>query len=96
MAMPLEDHNRFVRTQDAYRENDPPVEVNQFWVARNAEGEILRKVRILARHPDTIDDKRVWITRDEPVGKLGTDHYMRDCPEFNLRYVFELEQQDAS
>lgn len=87
-----EETQRFARTQKAYRENDPPVEVNQVWSAPNEEGVKLRRVRVLAIHPDSDNDgKRLWITQDVPGGKFKMDNRLLVCPEFNLRYVFELE-----
>lgn len=88
------DTRRFTRTQDAYRENDPPVEVNQIWSAPGNDGEIFRRVRILAPYPDP--DKnggRLWITQDAPSKflKNRTERPLNISPEFNLRYVFTLE-----
>jgi len=84
-----EDSLRFRRTQDAVRNNDPPIEINQRWIAY-VDGEVFRRIRILAKHPDGD-----WITCDEPA-KMKRFNYgpydMQSCPEFNLRYVFELEK----
>ena len=79
---------RFIETQRMVRENDPPIEVNQRWIAY-VDGEVYRRLRILAKHPD----EDYWITIDEPakMKRYGTPQ-MNLCPEFNLRYVFQLEQ----
>ena len=76
-----------------YHSNDPPVEVNQEWVVFSDKDEVLRRIRILALHPDLLDGKRAWIYQDRPAkmvkltaGELGV------CPEINLRVVFELDQ----
>ncbi len=82
--------HRLARQQYDY--NDPPVEVNQIWNALNDEGKVLRKVRILAPYPDPdrLDGGRSWIVEDlrGTMSRKG----MTVCPEFNLRYVFELEK----
>ncbi len=85
--------SKFKETQEAYRNNDPPIEVNQIWSAPNEEGECLRRIRIMAIHPDTNMGKRLWITQDVPGGTMKQDYYtLHTSPEFNLRYVFELEK----
>ena len=80
-----------ISLKEAHRrvqENDPPIEINQRWICRNAEGEVLRRLRILAKHPDG-----GWIYTDEPAKMIRlTAGEIRCAPEFNLRYVFELEQ----
>jgi len=88
----MEDSRRFTRTQDAYHKNDPPVEVDQVWSAPDAEGNCLRRIRIMAIHPDTDMGKRLWITQDVPGGTMKQDYYtLHTTPEFNLRFVFDLE-----
>lgn len=85
--------DRFTETQRAYRENDPPVGVNQRWIAYDSEGDVFRRIRILAPYPDLdTNGGRLWITMDERA-KMKRDSYLdlSICPEFNLRYVFELE-----
>ena len=80
-------------TVQAYKKNDPPVEVNQIWIGLNEDRtKILRKIRILAVFPDGIDNRRAWIYMEQPGGMFRTDNgRLGICPEFNLRYVFELE-----
>lgn len=81
-------------TQDEYNRNDPPVKANQRWICFDREGEVYRRLRILAMHPDPdFDGKRQWIYVDE-AAKMRIRHLgeLRVCPEFNLRYVFQLEQ----
>lgn len=79
---------KFSDTQRAVRENNPPIEINQRWVSR-IDGKVFRRLRILAKHPDG-----GWIVCDEPA-KMKRMFYgeLVRCPEFNLRYVFELEQK---
>lgn len=91
----MSDEPRFVRAQKGYRENDPPVKVNQRWVCMNAEGEVFRRIRILAAHPDLdTNGGRLWITQDEPAKMKRTSYLdLHISPEFNLRYVFELEER---
>jgi hypothetical protein len=78
------------KTYDEVRQqvsdNDPPVEVNQYWVALDNDGNVIRRIRILAPHPDG-----GWIFKDESMIRLDLGR-MSITPEFNLRYVFELEQ----
>jgi hypothetical protein len=70
--------------------NDPPIEINQIWIVKNEEGKILRKLRILAEYP--YDREKTWIYEELPskMNRMGIRR-MGTCPEFNLRYVFELE-----
>lgn len=86
--------NRLADAKSAYIENDPPIEVNQRWVCFNQEGEVFRRIRIMASHPDgdSQTGERMWIYVDEPA-KMRRVNYgeLRSCPEFNLRYVFTLE-----
>jgi hypothetical protein len=81
----------------AYQANDPPVEVDQRWEAFTADGEVTRRLRILALHPDPDNDgRRRWIYAEEParmkveVGRLGI------CPEINLRIVFSPATEGAT
>ena len=95
----MEDDHRLAETREAYLANDPPIEVNQRWVCFRESGEVFRRLRILAPHPDPdqTDGTRRWIYHDEPAGMKMVDHYvLRDLPEFNLRYVFRLEESDGS
>lgn len=87
-------NNRFEETQRAYRENDPPVEVNQIWVAKDKDGSHLRRLRIMALHPDLDSGGgRMWFYEEQPAKmcpRLYSDRSGR-TPEFNLRYVFKWE-----
>jgi hypothetical protein len=76
-----------------YDENDPPVEIGQLWFVENHNGDLLREIRILALHPDPAmgSGERKWIYENtrgtmvrRSIGQIGV------CPEFNLRYVYEL------
>ena len=82
----MSDAKRFTQTQDAVKNNDPPIEINQRWIALDSNGKVYRRLRILAKHPD----KDFWIVEDEPA-QMKLDTYLRVCPEFNLRYIFHLE-----
>jgi len=73
-----------------YYSNDPPVEVNQEWIVFNDKDQILRRIRILALHPDLLDGKRAWIYQDRPAKMVTLQ--LGICPEINLRVVFELDQ----
>lgn len=88
------------RVREDYKNNDPPVEPGQFWVAYMTNGDIGRKIRILAPYPDfgKINNlpgadlrRRSWLFEEHSgkmlhmdLGRIGV------CPEFNLRYVFKL------
>lgn len=78
----------YQQAQYGCRENRPAIEVNQRWVGYNKEGQVFRRVRILAKHPDG-----GWIIKDEPA-IIKRDNYalLTVCPEFNLRLVFEIER----
>lgn len=88
-----EHESKYEAARSAVRANNPPIEVNQRWVAFNARGEVFRKLRILAPHPDggwiTIDEPSI-MTRQRPL----FDYRIGCTPEFNLRYVFQLEVSD--
>lgn len=88
--------DRYNATKRAIRENDPPIEINQRWVAYDHNGAELRVVRILAPYPyeeDEADEHKYWIVKEEP-SKLyrSTSLDIKICQEFNLRYVFQLRQ----
>lgn len=85
--------SRYVHATETYRSNDPPVEVNQRWIAY-VNGEVYRRLRILALHPDPEPNgTRRWIYVDEPAAMKRLDYGdIRVCSEFNLRFVFDLEQ----
>jgi hypothetical protein len=78
---------------EAYKQNDPPVEVDQVWSIYNDERELLRRIRIVAPDPDGCEGKRAWFYRDMPGGKMNRLDLSRigSCPEINLRYVFRWE-----
>lgn len=81
--------SKMVLAQQAVKNNDPPIEVNQRWVCYNKAGEVFRRVRILAPHPDG-----GWLFVDEAsiLQKRRLERYIGVFPEFNLRYVMELEK----
>lgn len=79
-------HLSHMETLGAIRENSPPIESNQRWVVRDKDGTILRKLRILAAHPDG-----GWIYIDEPSKLIRRDFEMLVTPEYNLRRIFKLE-----
>lgn len=88
------DSRKFSRTQDAVRNNDPPIEIDQIWSAPDSTGEIFRRIRILALYPDyNKNGGRLWITQDVPSKFLKNtmERPLNISPEFNLRYVFTLE-----
>lgn len=79
--------------------NDPPIEVNQIWRTPESLKQTvpLRRVRILAEYVphEEIGPNyagRHWIIQEMPGGvmRLAIGE-LRVIPEFNLRYVFELE-----
>ena len=69
------------------------IEIGQIWVAHRENGRVLRRIRILAKYPPP-DANSYWIYEtvttyqklDLVIGELGK------IPEYNLRYVFTLEQ----
>jgi len=76
-------------TKRQIAEQDPPIEVDQYWVAKNADGEVIRKIRVLAKHPDGENN---WIYTDLPSRLIKHDlGRMGIFPEYNLRRIFELE-----
>lgn len=77
------------------KDNYPPIEINQRWICLNSHGEVFRRLRILALHPDTYKGMRQWIYCDEPA-KFKMSYYgeLKVCREFNLRYVFHLEESN--
>lgn len=75
--------------------NDPPIRVNQRWIALDSKGMVARRLRILASYPDEDQrsaTKRRWIVQDEPAG-MRLSNELRVTEELNLRYVFSLEKQ---
>lgn len=75
--------------------NDPPIEIGEVWVAKNTDGAVLRRLRILALYPSNME--KTWIYEELP-SKMNRTGFRRieTCPEFNLRYVFEREGKHAS
>lgn len=69
------------------RSKKPEIEPNQSWVGL-ANGRVLRRLRILAPHPDG-----GWIYEEQAVDGKMLERRISVCPEFNLRYVFELEEK---
>lgn len=82
------------------KENDPPIRPNQIWEAR-ANRRVIRRIRILARHPDPTpfaEKGRAWLfqeitgavfggTMRVEIGRISV------TPEFNLRYVLRLTKE---
>lgn len=83
------DHIDTAKRMKRAKSKNPRIEVNQRWIAYGKDGEISRRIRILAEHPDG-----GWIYMDEPSKMIKATAYelrwFRE--EFNLRYVFELER----
>lgn len=75
--------------------NKPAVEPNQVWSIKK-DGVALRRLRIMALHPDTDNDGgRKWIVAELP-GKMRPHVWpdsLNTIPEFNLRYVFRVERK---
>lgn len=79
--------------------NDPPIVPGQLWIAKDEAGKVTRRILILAQYPLDIGmrkinsyEGRLWLYEEcaggiykTEIGRIGT------CPEFNLRYVFQLE-----
>lgn len=89
-------NNTLAAVQKQMKENDPPIEVGQFWVAVNSTtGVVNRRIRILGRYltdnKSILKESNMWIYQEHPgsmrteTGRIGV------CPEFNLRYIFRLE-----
>ena len=72
-------------TLAAIEANDPPIEVNQYWIIK-ANDKLYRRLRILAPHPDGgfLFEEQKSDTYRFP-GTIGR------CPEYNLRRIFTLE-----
>jgi hypothetical protein len=83
-------------TQRQINENDPPIEVGQYWSIKS-KGKILRRLRIVAEHPfpPFKEPGRAFIYEEHPseMRRLGIME-LGICPELNLRYVFDLERTD--
>lgn len=76
------------------KENRPAIAPNQVWIAKKVNGVVLRRIRILAKHPDmdTLTNYPMWIYQELPARMYPRGGHLGTCPEFNLRYVFELER----
>ena len=61
------------------------IEIDQYWVARAENGRVMRRIRILAKYPPP-DTNSYWIYEEASRREIGK------IPEYNLRYVFTLEQ----
>lgn len=93
----IETDSRHQQARNAYNSNTPLIEPGQYWSARSVNNEVLRRIRIIAEYPAEYGfcdyAGRAWIFEDHAaklktrVGQLGV------TPEFNLRYVFELERE---
>lgn len=75
--------------QEQMKNNNPPIEVNQEWAAFSENGNVNRKVRILAKHPD----EDYWIVEDLQSKLIPNPSGMTKIPEFNLRYVMQLYRE---
>lgn len=64
------------------------VKPDQQWIARNENGEEIRRLRVLAAHPDG-----GWIVVDMPskMARRMSSWQMVRCPELNLKIVFDLD-----
>jgi hypothetical protein len=65
-------------------ESDTQIEPGQVWAVYGESGKLLRRIRILAKHP--FNDCWIYERIGAYHGELGR------IPEFNLRYVFRLER----
>lgn len=72
-------------TLQAIESQTPPIEVNSEWIITNADGSTLRRIRILAPHPDG-----GYLFVDKPSAMVRTDFAISICPEYNLRRMFRL------
>ena len=81
----------------AIQMNYPSIHPNQVWSVKNKNGGILRRIRILALHPDRTESEndRQWIFQELASQMvrtgIGEISYIQ---EFNLRYVYELEDDE--
>lgn len=84
------------------RATDPDlqIKVGQVWhVLDNDDKTVcLRRIRILAPYPDNTGSnphEDTWIYEELPGGRMRmTIGELRRTPEFNLKYVFEVENED--
>lgn len=90
----VSESSKFDEAREAMRTNNPPVKPMQVWSA-HANGKIIRRIRIMAKHPRYALEN-YWIYEELAGGILRTEiGRLGICPEFNLRYVFELEGHNA-
>jgi len=68
-----------------------PIEVGMIFVANTDRYKPFRKIRILAPHPDG-----GWLYEDLPSKCRPRPFGFGRCPDFNLRYVFEPENNNAN
>jgi hypothetical protein len=84
---------RYGEALASYKKNNPPIKPGQYWCAYGKDGEVLRRVLILAPVPafsSFSKTERSWIYEERP-NKMMKEIRLSTCPEFNLRYVFKLE-----
>lgn len=85
---------------EEYRTNDPPIEPGQIWVSIADDGRVLRRILILAQYPPfgmKKENKRVWIYEEQRGGAYYLEvGQLRVIPEFNLRYVSQLEEAEST
>lgn len=75
--------------------NEPKLSIGDYWVAKDTDGEVLRRVRIVGRYPFDNDHYYILIEEQPAKMKTGRDFEIGKCPEFNLRYVFSPEEVTA-
>lgn len=63
-----------------------PVEINMVFAAPDNDGKPLRRIRILAEHPDG-----GWIHEELPSKMIRWAGEIRRIPNYNLRRVFRPE-----
>jgi hypothetical protein len=76
------------------KHNSPPMQVGQVWVARDKNGEAIRRIRILGKYPPKNKDEekeQYWIYEDIPGGRMKLGYHIGLTPELNLRIVFRPE-----
>jgi hypothetical protein len=72
------------------------IKPGQYWVAKGENGKIIRRIKILAKYPPP-DVNSYWVIEEVEGGRmrLGIGE-VRKIPEYNLRYVFELEKESGN
>jgi hypothetical protein len=80
--------------------NDPAIRPMQTWVLRSDDGRLMKKLRILAMHPEpyrgnsdgTAKSSAQWIYKEEPIaGRQIIETVLSWIPEYNLRRLFVLD-----